>query len=424
MRKISLCFLVVSLSLFIGLPLLFSAQPTLSTLDDLIYTKGTGATVIDSDFSVSGGSEYTEGSVLFSLTGASGNDQLVLGSASDPNASGAISVSGSEIYLGNGSGKNRIGSIDSTEDGSNGQNLLINFSTPLENAGFETGDTTGWTLYDQEYTEVDLDGLTTNYSYNNGTVTGSTAEVLLADSFTGTQTGDVQTTVVQSGTYALQLVSSGSIVFTNQAPVSDGAYVISGYGSYFGPYVVSSSFEAYNGDSLYFGWSAQNGGDSYDVFGYLVNLGADGVYGGADDTRTLLLSQRGDTQDWTTSTGAIPSDGTYVFEFICGTFDQSGGKGVGASLYIDNFRIVGSTAIDDSAVSNLLSQVTYENTSMTDSTDRQLSATVTTQSSHTDTATATITLVDPVPALALWGYAGMLLLLIGAGLWYRNRQTV
>ena len=61
-------------------------------------------------------------------------------------ANNVVSVVGSTLYLGSGSGSNVIGSIDSTNNGENGNNLQINFlSDSFTNASFETGDLTGWT---------------------------------------------------------------------------------------------------------------------------------------------------------------------------------------------------------------------------------------------------------------------------------------
>jgi hypothetical protein len=371
------------------------STPSVAGFTNLTTTEQDPAAVIDSDVSFSNGHTYSDGYLLFTLSGSTAYDQLVLSSDPDPNVSGAISVSGDDVYLGNGSGTDRIGSIDVTENGVNGQSLKILFSSPLTNAGFETGDTTGWTSYQQNY-GTSLNGQSIPYVYSGGSGTGT---VTLGTDSGGTSYNiTVQTTEKSSGTYALRLYSSGSITFINPSGLS--GQQPDGYGSLHGPYILSSEFTAENGDQLYVDWSAVNGGDWYEVFGYLVGAGADSTFGTGDDTRTKLFSQRGDTQAWTTTNATISSSGTYKFEFVCGTYDASGGKAVGASLYVDNIRIVSSTAVTDAVVTAIAQLVTFENTSDDPPTSgRTLTVEAQAQDGSTgsDTATITITPVNDDP---------------------------
>ncbi|MEJ2611340.1 MAG: DUF4347 domain-containing protein, partial [Candidatus Thiodiazotropha sp.] len=368
--------------------------PVVSNLDaSLTVTEGDPAVIIDNNITFTGGINYTEGSIRFSLASSNSGDQFTLTSAVDVNASGAISVVDADVYLGNGSGRDRIGSIDETENGTNGQDLVIHFATPLTNSGFETGDLTGWTIYNSAYNQVNLDGVTTNYYYNDGATTG-TATVYVASAFSGSYNGVNQSSNVSTGSWALNLTSSGSITFNNHTAVSDGGYDVSGYGSWFGPYAVSAPFEVQVGDQLTLDWSAQNGSDSYDVFGYLVDLGGDGVYGGGDDSRTPLFSERGSTRTWTTTSATITSAGSYAFEFIGGTYDQTGGKAVGASLYIDNVRLISAVTANDSVASTIARQVTYQNTATDSPPARTLTLTATNANGESGSDTMALNIVQ------------------------------
>jgi hypothetical protein len=140
----------------------------------------------------------------------------------------------------------------------------------------------------------------------------------------------------------LQLYSSGNI----------GAYsnICNGhatYGSAFGPEIWTEAFPANAGQALSFDWAAAGGGDDYESYGYLVKVqpSANGYDYGSSATSTLVAYGRGQLQGWTTSTGTIPSTGHYRFRFINGTYDATGGKVLGASMYIDTVVIVGDPSV-------------------------------------------------------------------------------
>jgi outer membrane protein OmpA-like peptidoglycan-associated protein len=129
------------------------------------------------------------------------------------------------------------------------------------------------------------------------------------------------------------------------------------YGSVFGPEVWSVPFVGTLGKSLSFDWAAANGQDDYEIYAFLVKIdesvdsatcagfsGA-GTYGltNPTTTHTLMAYGRGTVQTWLTATAAVPSAGCYRFRFVSGTFDQTGGLAVGASLYVDNTVLLGDT---------------------------------------------------------------------------------
>jgi len=106
------------------------------------------------------------------------------------------------------------------------------------------------------------------------------------------------------------------------------------YCSTFGPDVYSEPFTATVGQAVSFDWAAQRVNDDYEVYAYLVRV--DGVGYGTDADHTLIAYGRGGTQNWTTTSKEIPSDGTYRFRFVNGSYDRTGGYWLGSYMYIDS----------------------------------------------------------------------------------------
>ncbi len=133
--------------------------------------------------------------------------------------------------------------------------------------------------------------------------------------------GTMNATVVAAshaagGTKSLQLESSGMTVQQ-------------GFGIVHGPYIISNTSVAIDaGESVSFDWKAQGGGDWYDVYAYLLNVD--------DGTTVELLNDTGATSNWTTVTKTVPTAGNYKFVFVSGTYDYSGGRALGARLFVDN----------------------------------------------------------------------------------------
>ena len=95
-----------------------------------------------------------------------------------------------------------------------------------------------------------------------------------------------------------------------------------------GPALFSEEFSAKTVDDLSFRYAASDEEDDYKVFGYLLNT--------ADCTQTEVLDSNGEGQEWTTVTVAIPSNGTYRFVFVSGTYDQNWGSAAGALMFLDD----------------------------------------------------------------------------------------
>jgi flagellin-like hook-associated protein FlgL len=116
-----------------------------------------------------------------------------------------------------------------------------------------------------------------------------------------------------------------------------------------GPALTSNGSVRLNaGDNISFDWKATGGQDAYDVVAYIV------------DTKTgeteLLLDKTGgapDTpefySDWSTQNHTIEKSGDYKFSFVSGSWDATGLRAAGATLFIDNINIQANTPIEFSA---------------------------------------------------------------------------
>ena len=95
-----------------------------------------------------------------------------------------------------------------------------------------------------------------------------------------------------------------------------------------GPAIVSAPFTVAAGRQISLDWKAVDDSDDFHVFGYLLNT--------STCAQTEVIDATGELQDWTTTSVAIPSAGTYRFVFVSGSYDKSWGGAAGAYMYIDN----------------------------------------------------------------------------------------
>ena len=124
---------------------------------------------------------------------------------------------------------------------------------------------------------------------------------------------------------------------------SQGSSVSFGVGR--GPYVVSDNpIDVAAGDNVYFHWKAEGGWDAFDVFGYLIEQDPNEP---AASRSIILLNSSGPEYGsrqtpWERVERTIQpgEDGIYKFVFVCGTYDESGGRALGATLYLDNIDII------------------------------------------------------------------------------------
>ncbi len=373
--------------------------PSISNQTDTKIGVLAPAQIIDTDVTFVNGTDYTGGYVDFSLASITTFDTLALTNADDVNASGAISIVGSVVYQGTGAGREIIGAVDSVLDGTGGNNLRINLTSAITNTSFET-NLDGWTLTNAVY-PTNLNGTTIDFVYNGGGAGGNTAGTGTGtiNSNGGGYTGGSTTlssAFASDGSNSMKVSLTGSVTTT-------GVLQKDGNNSVHGTYATSNIFYANAGGTLAVDWSAVGGGDDYEVFGFLLGAGTDGVFDTGDDTTTTLFSQRGDqTVGFTTETSTFATTGLYKFQFLSGSYDGSGGGVTGADLYIDNLVLTTTPpVINDTTISNLANLISFQNTETNpSSTPRTLTWSARANDGSIGSATSTITIsdaVDPVP---------------------------
>lgn len=104
-----------------------------------------------------------------------------------------------------------------------------------------------------------------------------------------------------------------------------------------GPYMVSkSSVRIFKDSQVKFWYRGLGGQDAFDIYAYLLNIGT-------GETIQLInqygIDDTGETP-WTESVMTINKDGIYRFIFVNGSWDFTGGKLTGASMYVASVRVV------------------------------------------------------------------------------------
>jgi VCBS repeat-containing protein len=382
-----------------GAPSALAANASISGTNSASYTEGASSIAPFASVTVGGG-PFDGSFVDFEVVDASGNpitgggdsdalDDLTLSdSGAVVNTSGVVSVVGGTVYVGRGSSAEAVGEIDGTYDGQNGTKLRVNFSTTFENSGFESGAVSPWTVLGQR---IDM-GTTQILGYT--TPADSTLNYPTNCSSQGTNDNDVPDAGASyshqivsdqknSGTYSLRLFSSLNTRF--------GGDVVHGPAAY------SVEFDGTAGQSLSFAWRAANGGDNHHVWGGLLATDSS-LPGGGQRWTELLDPGTGTSTNWATASGSIPHTGKFRFVFISGTHDYSCGEAAGASLYIDDVTITGSSAIA-SVVSQVAPFVSYSSTDDSPPATRYVKMTATPKvgSPASTTSTISVTAVNDPP---------------------------
>ncbi|MEG4990191.1 DUF4347 domain-containing protein, partial [Microcoleus sp. BR0-C5] len=358
--------------------------PTISNLNDSFYNEQDPAYILDNDITFEGNTNYGGGSLLFSLSSPTPGDFLTLVDAGTPVTTFAeISVVGNTVYLGNGTTAFIVGFVDPVQNGQNGQNLLIQFTSEFQNSDFTTGITgsniiAGWTTVNNQVrfgidtiaglpTPIDttIPALAPNSDQNIPTTPGTLTSTL--SDVTSDGTGN-----------SVQLTSAN--IWTAQ-----------GYDVVRGPSIYSNDAVTLSaGDTVSFDWRALGGGDAYDVYGYLVEVTTGNIL--------TILDRTGDSEtgftNWATETVTVPQAGAYKFVFVSGTYDFTGLRAAGGQLYVDNVEVTQANAplnLIDMDITALARLVQYSNTS-----DNPVSQTLTVTAEDnnraTGSATATITI--------------------------------
>ena len=283
-----------------------------------------------------------------------------------------VSIVGVDVFLGNGVNAEQIGEVDAILDGTAGKVLRVNFSSTFQNPGFETADMSAWTALNQRI-DLGVDSIAGCPTVDTGTYPGSdSAQDNRVPTNMGNYSTAVDSTYQSSGAYSLRLLSTS---ITTAA----------GFDVVHGPAVYSSTFDANAGDVIDFDWQARSGSDAEDVFGYIIDT--------TTCAQTVVLDHTGNSTtgstSWATVSTTIPATGTYRFVFVSGTYDLSGGRAAGASLYIDNMRVYGTKA-SDAVVEQIARRVTYVNSGSFDLPESR-TIVLTAKSATLQTATANIT---------------------------------
>ena len=390
------------------------APLVISNLDDLEYSEGDGAVLIDGDVTIGGGTDYTGGYIDFEIGGATSSESLGFISDSTPSTvNGEVSIVGTTVYRGNGSVAIVIGSVDPIKNGENGQPLRINFSNAFENGDFQDGTNgstviSGWTSVMQrlrmgvdqiagQLTPVDP----TYPSPNLNDVEGDNGGQPIYDNVTGGNFTQGAKLSNYAGTDTNDLAIE---LNTGQDSIDQG------YGVIRGPAVYSDGVVALQaGDKVSFDWKALSGGDAYDAYGYIIDVNT-------GDTITILNRTGTATSQetpWATEevTIAAGQEGVYRFVFVAGSYDLSGGRLVGGKLMIDDVKVTQANPpgpVGDSVLTSLAQRITYENTAVDyNSLTRTVTVSVMDKAGNTGSDTSQVTIAERNNAPSFSGNASL-----------------
>lgn len=381
-------------------PQALAANASLSGTNSGTYSEG--ATAIAPFTSVTlGGGPFDGSYVDFEVVDSSGNaisggndtdanDDLSLTSnGTAVTTSGVLSVVNGVVYIGRGSTAEAIGQVDSTFDGQDGKKLRVNFSTSFENSGFESNAVSPWTIISNR---IDM-GTTQVLGYT--TPADNTLNYPTSCSLAGTNDNDAPSSASYSHSVVSDQKNSGNYslrLYSNMTTANGGDVV-------HGPAAYSVEFDGVQGQSLSFYWKAVNGSDNFHIWGGLLATDAS-LPGGGQRWTELVDPGSGGQTSWAIASGTIPHTGKFRFVFISGTHDLSCGQAAGASLYIDDVTITGTSA-DAAAVQQLAPFVIYSSTDDSPPVTRyvKMTAVPTTGTSASTTSTISVTPVNDSPSI-------------------------
>lgn len=140
--------------------------------------------------------------------------------------------------------------------------------------------------------------------------------------------------IVANTSYSYQIING-------EVGLTVGNMSLASYVQIHGPYIISkAAVELESGDQVSFDYFAQAGGDHYDAYGYLLDVDT-------GNTVELLNRTGASTQSISTSPSlrnetvntTVSQAGKYKFVFVSGSFDATGGRYLGGSLWISNVDI-------------------------------------------------------------------------------------
>ena len=217
------------------------------------------------------------------------------------------------------------------------------------------------------------------------------------------------------------LSSAGSCTHGNGSPSGAGGVPggsTEAYCSVFGPEIYTEAFYATSSQALAFQWKAEGGGDDYEIYAFLVSVdNVSDIPTPSLSNNELLVHSMGQTMSaYTTSSANIPRDGLYRFRFVNGTYDFTGGKAIGAKMFIKKDVVIGTAnvisfpALSDrvAATSDITDSFSFT-LSSTSSAEVAISKTgpcITSSSFSAPTTTVTVTKTSGLGACAITASQG------------------
>ena len=339
-----------------------------------------GLTVVD-------GSPYDGGYLEFSIHDAAVSEVLDLIRSTNADATdGAVSVVGSEVFLGNGATADRIGVVHSGRDGDDGRPLRIDFDGRTILGDFEDGTLQGWTPIEEQ---VDL-----------GATTIAGHRTIDTATYPAASAGNDETELAEPGEFS---VAASSPLLGNRLTMTSGGHTVAERCTVVhGPAAFSPSFEASAGDTLSFVWHGVAKGDAFTAFGYLLDEA-----GGQTEVIDVVYDAEYGQSAVTRTSVAIPADGTFHFVIVGGNYDSSCGRRVKSHVTVDDVVKI-ENLVDDDAIRRIVRLVTYENGSDDPPPVRDVSVTIVNafdERADTDfdiliAATDDAITIDPIPPIS------------------------
>jgi flagellin len=324
---------------------------------DLILTIGAADVNISQTDAGSGYSRGESINILGNLIGGSaGADDIAL-TVGDANVSISLANAGTGYASGNviTIPGNLIGGSTLADD----INVTVgdaNISVSVTNAGsgYKVGEQI--TIFGSQLGATDgADNIVVNGNAANVSVTatggsdyttGGTVTLTGSDLATGAANLGIKTLKVPPGTEdSARPLGFGTLGDDSETGFSiENGYIkldtgsmtsANGYDIVHGPYLVSSEAKEINaGEKVNFDWKASGTNDSFDIFAYIVDVDT----GATEILLNETQSPAGST-NWATVSHTVQRGGNYKYVFINGTYDDTGGKLLGAEMYLDNIYI-------------------------------------------------------------------------------------
>jgi len=177
----------------IGVPAL--AAPVVGGTGSFSFDEASPAVNIGAGITIAGGGDYGGKFIEFAVNGATSTEVLSFTASDSPvTTNGSVSIVGSTVFLGNGTGADAIGRVDPVLDGTAGKALRVLFDVDFVNPSFETGDLTGWTALNQQ---IDL-GVTQLAGCTSADTTTYSVNTTGADNRSPIESGEFSSSILST----------------------------------------------------------------------------------------------------------------------------------------------------------------------------------------------------------------------------------